>query len=87
MSSVGYRSTGKCVGDGWKGYGSANSMSSKSLFCINEKILDGDGTKEFPKSAYYQVKVFFALDLPIFNDMFKLQLTGSTRRLYFPNTM
>ena len=84
MSSVGYRSTGKCEGD-WKGYGSASSMSSKSLFCIKEKELDG--STEFPKSAYYQVKVFFALDLPIFNDMFKLQLTGSTRRLYYPNTM
>lgn len=83
MATVGYRTTGDCNGDGWEGFNTG--YSSKSLFCYKEVGLDAvaNETTEFPASAYYQVKVFFALDVPILNNVFKFQLTGATRRLYY----
>lgn len=86
MASVGYRTNGVCE-DGWDGYNSAGFNSNKSLFCIKEWTLEFDDTKDFPKTAYYQVRVFFALDVPVINNVLRFNLTGSTRRLYYPKTM
>ena len=96
MTSVGYRSTANCNAlgtTGWDGYNSSGVQSNdnKSLFCIKTmNIVYDTGTTicpQFPKSVYYQVKIFFGLDIPILNSVFKFQLTGTTRKLYYPTTM
>ena len=92
MSSVGYRTTGECNSSdnyGWEGINSNSyNNSSKALFCyrameVQYESTSGNGS-QFPKSAYYQVKVFFGLDMPIINEVLKFNLIGSTRRLYYP---
>lgn len=82
MATVGYRTTGDCE-DPWVGFN--ESYTNKPLFCYKEVSLDATNNEQtqFPESAYYEVKVFFALDVPVLNNVFKFQLTGATRRLYF----
>ena len=85
MTSVGYRTVGKCDSTE-KGYGvSGSSTTSKSsVFCVNEVEVNNEG---FPKTIYYQVKVFFSIDLPVFRQIFTYGLRGSTKRLFYPVTM
>lgn len=89
MSSIGYRSTGSCD-NGWSGGGGTvgNLNGNGNLYCYKEVGLDAYSSEDaqFPRSAYYEVKVFFALDIPVLNNVFKFNLTGSTRRLYSPST-
>ena len=93
MTKVGYRATADCDAlgtPGWDGYTSSGTKNNqKALFCIKTmNIVYDTGTTicpQFPKSVYYQVKIFFGLDIPIINSLFKFQLTGTTRKLYYPN--
>ena len=95
MTKVGYRATGNCDAldsFGWTGYNANGAEDNKrALFCVRtmEKTYSTgtDICPQFPRSAYYQVKVFFALDVPIINNVFKFQLTGTTRKLFYPSTM
>ena len=93
MSSVGYRTTGNCNSSdnfGWEGINGNNyNNSSKALFCYRAmevvySTAGSAGDPQFPQSAYYQIKVFFSLDIPVINNVFKFHLIGSTRRLYYP---
>src|SRR5574344_841124 len=93
MTSVGYRSTGNCDAlgtTGWEGYNSSGvSDNNHAVFCITTmdvKYSTGDANiaPQFPETAYYQIKVFFSLDVPILNNAFKFQLTGTTRKLFYP---
>ena len=102
MSTVGYRTTANCNalnsdssgGKGWRGYrstGNTSTARNNALFCIKPMVTSYDAGSDlcpqFPTTAYYQVKLFFALDIPILNEVFKFQITGTTRKLYYPKLM
>ena len=93
MTKVGYRTTGNCDtkdGDGYSITGSSKT-SNRAVFCAKQMITEYEGeshTKvQFPKVAYYQVKVFFSIDLPIVRQFFTFGLKGSTKKLFYPVTM
>ena len=62
------------------------------LFCVNEMVTsykaDSEYVKEqFPKSAYYQIRVFFNIDLPVVRNIFTFSLKGSTKKMFDPVTI
>lgn len=95
MSEVGYRSSGRCNSeeassitnyaitqrDGLAVNGTSG-MICIAKHSVNDKMPDPNG--QFPKAAYYDIKVFFALDMPIINNVFNFNLKGSTRIIYCP---
>lgn len=95
MATVGYRSTGKCDVDTDNSTVTNFSISqsgkldngTSGMICIaRHNVNDNmpDPTGQFPKAAYYDVKVFFALDMPIINNVFNFNLKGNTRIIYCP---
>ena len=70
MDKVGYRSTGRC------------DTVDYNDGSINYNL--NDPTGQFPNAAYYDVKVFFALDMPIINSVFNFNLRGNTKIVYCP---
>ena len=99
MAKVGYRTSGECdvsgfnyEDTGYVGYGvSGSSTTNKAVFCVKEmetRYTSSSHTEsQFPPSAYYQIKVFFAVDLPVVRNFFTFGLKGSTKKLYYPVTM
>ena len=91
MSEVGYRSTGKCDSEDISSVTNyaitqregLQINGQKGMICIARHNLP-DATGQFPKAAYYDIKVFFALDMPIINSVFNFNLKGSTRMVYCP---
>ncbi len=99
MSEVGYRSTGKCdaIDEDESSliaidqYGQTGN--NKGMICITRHDIykklwrDEDHTRQIPKTVYYEVKVFFALDMPVVNTVFNFNLKGSTRMIYCPKEL
>ena len=95
MSEVGYRSSGRCNSeeassitnyaitqrDGLAVNGTSG-MICIAKHSVNDNMPDPNG--QFPKAAYYDIKVFFALDMPVINNVFNFNLKGSTRIIYCP---
>lgn len=78
-----YRSTGECE-DGWVGYNREGQVDyNNSAFCV--KGIKANSNSELPNALYYQVKVFYQLDIPIFSDVFEFSIYGETGRIYDPN--
>lgn len=80
-----YRSTGVCD-EGWIGYtreGQVDINNKNSAFCV--KAIKAKTNSELPNALYYQIKVFYQLDLPIINSIFEFALVGETGRVYEPN--
>ena len=96
MDKVGYRSTGRCdTVDNNDGSITSKAIqtsgeltdSDKGMICITTHSINynlNDPTGQFPNAAYYDVKVFFALDMPIINSVFKFNLRGNTKIVYCP---
>lgn len=96
MSEVGYRSTGRCdavdYNDGavtTKAIEAGGKLtdSDKGMICITKHSINynlNDPTGQFPNAAYYDIKVFFALDMPIINSVFNFNLKGNTKIVYCP---
>ena len=59
---------------------------SSATFCIR-KINVGNAHSELPDMFYYQVRVFYQLDLPIFNSLFSFTVKGDTTLLYHSDTV
>ena len=96
MTRIGYRTVGDCdaeKNEGFKGYGISGSASTsnRAVFCVkmmDTKYTSSNHTKvQFPEVAYYQVKVFFSVDLPIVRQFFTFGLKGSTKKLFYPKVM
>jgi len=96
MSKVGYRTQGKCnksKNENFTGYGVSGSASTdtRAVFCvrpIETSYSTSNGTKEqFPEATYYQIKVFFGIDLPIVRNLFTFTIKGSTKKLFYPVSM
>ena len=94
MNQVGYRSTGKCDVDtnvdnasyfAIDSSGNMTENAEKGMICITRHTTGADTDNgQFPKAAYYDVKVFFALDLPIINTIFNFNLKGNSRVVFCP---
>ncbi len=91
MNRVGYRTTGNCEIDEKDGFGydiTGNRSDNNAVICVKRRYLEYDAGKvseQFPPTAYYQVKVFFAVDLPIVRNVFTFGLRGSTKKLFYPS--
>ncbi len=87
FQEVGYRSGGNCkTEDGWMGYsrtGELVSNGQNASFCVRGVKVNQNS--ELPNALYYQVKVFYQLDLPILSSAFQFSLNGETTRIYNPN--
>lgn len=100
MIKVGYRTTGDCnrneadLDRDYAGYSisGSNQDDEHAVFCIRatttEYETSGDYKdyikSQFPKSTYYQIKVFFAIDLPVVRHFFTFGLKGSTKKIFYP---
>lgn len=82
-----YRNLGNCdTGDGWIGYSRSGDLVSdgkNSAFCV--KAIKLKSNSELPNALYYQVKVFYQLDLPVIRAFFDFSIFGETSRIYEPN--
>lgn len=100
MTRIGYRTNGNCNDmEGAYAFGISGSStnSNKPVFCAKQMVTEygfseNDLTKgyskvQFPKAAYYQIKVFFSIDLPIVKEFFTFGLKGSTKKLFYPITI
>ena len=87
FSEANYRSTGTCNSsedNGWVGYNREGQVdNTNSAFCI--KAIKANSNSELPNALYYQVKVFYQLDLPIISSIFEFSIYGETGRIYDPN--
>ena len=92
LSKASYRTRGLCrrfndngcTGDScWVGYDRSGQEvnDNSATFCIR-KVNITDSNSELPDMYYYQVRVFYQLDLPIFNSMFSFAVRGDTTLLY-----
>jgi len=54
--------------------------SNKSNYCIRKYVISSDdiGPTGHPRSAYYQVVVFFELDWPVVGSLFNTRVDGET---------
>jgi len=84
LQDIGYRSASKCPdangGQVWFGFrrDGKRTNGDDAAFCIREV----DSGAQNPKRVYYQVVVFYQLDLPIFNQLFRFNIKGDTKLLY-----
>lgn len=93
MTKVGYRTTGRCDSSNDYAFGisGTSTNSNKPVFCAKQIVTEYSAetytTVQFPKASYYQVKVFFSIDLPIVRQLFTFGLKGSTKKLFYPVTI
>lgn len=85
MTEVGYRTTGTCDGDEWVGYNikSYGETYKNAMICIKKVNLNSDSI-EVPDSAYYHVRVFYQMDIPVINRFFHFRIEGTTKRILYP---
>ncbi|MBQ6686933.1 MAG: hypothetical protein IJN03_00225 [Bacilli bacterium] len=88
LQTFGYRNTSVCPvnesGTTWYGFdreGNRDHSNRNSAFCIR-KIDVSKNRDDAPDTGYYQVVVFYQLDLPIFNSLFNFNIKGDTKLLY-----
>ena len=99
LALVGYRTGVNCSAgektssvNKWNGVQITGGIrDDKGTFCIREvKSVESGGTEytkaQFPENVYYQVKVFYSIDLPIVRQLFTFSIKGSTKKLYYPCT-
>ena len=93
LSKVGYSTIGNCPqNDGWRGLSKNPKLgfypeATRSNLCVKpvdlpERYESYPG--ELPYSAYFRIKVFFHMDLPIFGSLFNMDIVGDTTRIYYP---
>jgi len=88
LQEFGYRTTSACPsssgGSVWYGFdrdGKRDHSNNNSAFCIRE-IDVTQGREDLADTVYYQVVVFYQLDLPIINNIFRFNIKGDTKLLY-----
>lgn len=73
---TGYNSRGNdTAGSGWV---------SETNYCIRELYVTPSDNPELPYSSYYQIKVFFKLDIPVLSYVFTFNVKGDTKIIYYP---
>ncbi len=81
LSKIGYRTTGKCE-EGMKGNNDDKSYGlGESVYCYKEMKTGGED--DYADSTYYQVQVFFRIDLPVLRDVFTFSVKGDSNQLFY----
>lgn len=95
LRKASYRTRGSCKklkttdGGEWTGYDRNGKRlgndQNNATFCVRRVNVNSTntGVNELPDMYYYQVRVFYQLDLPIFNSLFSFTVRGDTNILYF----
>ncbi len=85
MTEVGYRTTGNCDDGNWKGYNtnSKGDTYRNPMICIDTVNVNGNSVDAVP-TAYYKVRVFYNMDIPIFQSAFHFRIEGTTKKIIFP---
>ena len=92
LNEVGHRITGKCK-DGWVGYNKNGKSNSKALFCIKANDVGKAEYQNDVQNCkgctyvndnksikyYYDIMLFYQLDIPAINQLMSFSLTGSTK--------
>lgn len=97
LASTSYRNTGKCS-DGFTGFDRTGVMvnsDQQAAICIREvnategvdnylnRVLQGNvATGEFMPGKYYQIEVFFQLDLPVVKQIYNFKSKAETKVIY-----
>lgn len=96
LQESGYRITGKCP-DGWTGYDLNGNKSNNASFCIKANNISNtflEDAKEKCKNNkckttnddftmyYYDIILFYQLDIPGINELMNFKMYGSTRVLF-----
>jgi len=84
LNGSGYRNLGKCPVDesnNSKAGGYQNNDNNKYSYCI-KKVDNYD--KNEPQKAYYEITLFFSLDLPFFGDFATFKVNGRTTEIFYP---
>lgn len=91
LHKASYRTSGSCKrfsdeNNGvWIGYDrdgkELGENSNNATFCIRKVDVKGSNY-ELPDMFYYQVRVFYQLDLPVLNSLFSFTVKGDTTLLY-----
>jgi len=99
LNEVGYRTTGTCPSNEWKGYDrNGHVVTNNASYCIkvndvsNSFYLDlvekcknnkcSVTTNDYPKMVYYDVVLFYQLDIPVLNDVMNFKIYGSTKVMF-----
>lgn len=83
LADVGFRSTGTCS-NGYTPYDvDGKQQNNVGVYCVR-KIVSQYQTEELPQMVYYQVNVFYKLDLPIFNSVFAFKTIGDSFQIRNP---
>ena len=88
LKNTSYRTTGTCPkvgnGDNYQGFDREGKINNRNpAFCL--KAVEVGGNSELPSMMYYQVVVFYQLDLPIFNNVFNFRVSGDTKIISHSN--
>ena len=90
LQKASYRTRGSCKkfndqAGTWTGFDrdgkELDQGDSNATFCTR-KVRVSDINSELPEMYYYQVRVFYQLDLPVFNSLFSFTVKGDTTLLY-----
>ncbi len=83
FKEVNYKSRGKC-GEGYVGYSregvKLGEEARNAAICV--KGIPVRTNTELPNAYYYDVRVFYNLDLPIIGSFFEFAVRGETPRIY-----
>lgn len=98
LANTSYRTTGVCDDEytGYQRNGQPVGENERAAVCIKKiSVTDymddylvgelGDGmvaTEDFKSGSYYQVAVFYQLDLPIIEQFYNFQTVGETKIIY-----
>ncbi|MBE6155910.1 MAG: hypothetical protein E7164_04055 [Firmicutes bacterium] len=82
-----YRQTGTCPSEStgkkvtaYQRNGAQTLGNNDAAFCIVK--IDGNSPDGSPPISYYQIIVFYKLDLPVINELFVFKAIGQTKALY-----
>jgi len=95
LMDSGYRTNGNCSSlssdsdkGSWVGFNREGKVDNNhATFCIRKVNVSGavQVSNELPTTVYYQVAVFYQLDLPVLNHIMSFSVKGDTRLIYNPS--
>ena len=74
--------TNKAVVVGYTRTGEKTITGKKDSFCIAKMPAQKTNSEDTLKGYYYQIYVFYQLDIPIVNSLFNFRAIGETKLLY-----
>lgn len=86
FNETNYRGKGNC-GEGYVGFSRNGDLISDgrgAAFCV-KGVNVSESSLNLPKSTYYEIRVFWQLDLPIFSSIFNFAVKGETPVIMNPS--